>query len=73
MHTPNKKITISLIVSIAGIAGLLLWGVVSIFNPTISNQISESSMIQIDSNGLLLIGCVASIITGVIILLKGNK
>ena len=73
ISTPNKKITFGLIVSIAGIVGLLLWGLVSIFNPTVSNQISESSMIQIDGNGLLLIGCVAAVITGVIILLKGNK
>lgn len=70
---PNKKITIGLIVSIAGIVGLLLWGLVTIFNPTVSSQISESSMIQIDGNGLLLIGCVVAIIAGVIILLKGNK
>ena len=71
--TANKKITIGLIASIVGIVGLILWGLVSIFNPTVSNQISESSMIQIDGNGLLLIGCLIAIVAGAIILLKGNK
>ena len=69
----NRKILIGLIVSIAGIVGLLLWGIAFIFSPTVSNQLSESSMIQIDGNGLLLIGCVITIVIGVIILLKGNK
>ena len=69
----NKKILIGLIICVAGIVGLLLWGIAFIFSPTVSNQLSESSMIQIDGNGLLLIGCVITIVIGVIILLKGNK
>lgn len=69
----NKKILIGIIVCVAGIVGLLLWGIAFIFSPAVSNQLSESSMIQIDGNGLLLIGCVITIVIGVIILLKGNK
>ena len=69
----NKKFTLGLTISITGIVGLVLWGLVSIFSPTVSNQISESSTIQINGNGLLLIGCVVAVITGVVILLKDNK
>ena len=69
----GKKKLIGLIVSISGIAGLLIWGLLFIFSPTVSDRISGSSVIRIDGNGLMLIGCAAAIIAGVIILVKGRR
>lgn len=78
--TINKEKTIDrtnplvgFFVCIAGIVCLILWGLISIFNPSASNQISESSMISIDGNGFFLILCVAAIIVGAGLFLKSKK
>lgn len=60
-------------VCIAGIVCLILWGLSSIFNPSLSNQISESSMISIDGNGVFLILCIVAIVVGAGLLLKNKK
>lgn len=44
----RTKWLIGIISCLGGIVCLILWGLLSIFNPTASNQLSESSMIQID-------------------------
>ena len=58
------------IICITGILGLLIWGLITVFNPTASSQISESSAIHIDGNGIFLILCVAAIVLGAGFLLK---
>jgi len=62
-----------ILICLAGIVALIIWGLVSIFNPAASNQISDSSMITIDGNGIFLIICVVAIIAGAGLLLKGIK
>ena len=62
-----------LVVCIAGIACLIIWGLISILLPSTSNQISESSMITIDGNGIFLIISLAAIIVGAVLLLKGTS
>lgn len=64
---------VGLIVCIAGIIGLIVWGLLSIFNPSASNHLSQSSMITIDGNGIFLFVCVGTLIAGAVILLKGTK
>lgn len=62
-----------LVVCIGGIACLIIWGLISILLPSTSNQISESSMITIDGNGIFLIISLAAIIVGAVLLLKGRS
>ena len=62
-----------IIICISGIICLIIWGLLSIFNPTASNQLSESSMISIDGNGIFLIFCIAAIVVGAVLLLKNTK
>lgn len=69
----SQKMIAGIVLCVAGIVGLILWGLISVFNPTVSAQISESSMINIDGNGMLLIACVIAIIIGAVILLNGRK
>lgn len=69
----RTKWLLGIIVCIGGIVCLIMWGLLSIFNPTASNQISESSMISIDGNGIFLILCVAAIVVGAVLLLKNTK
>lgn len=69
----SQKMIAGIVLCAAGIIGLILWGLISIFNPTVSAQISESSMINIDGNGMLLIACVVAIIIGAVVLLNGRK
>ena len=64
---------VGLIVCIAGIIGLIIWGLLSIFNSSASDQLSQSSMITIDGNGIFLIICLGVLIAGAVILLKGSK
>ncbi len=62
-----------MLICLAGIVALIIWGLLSIFNPTASNQISDSSMITIDGNGIFLTVCVVAIIAGAGLLLKSKK
>ena len=64
--------SVGLIICIGGIICLIVWGLLSMLNPVASNQISESSMITIDGNGVFLILCVVSIIVGAVLLLKSS-
>ena len=69
----KPKMIAGIIICIAGIISMIIWGLLSIFSPEASNQISESSMITIDGNGIFLILCVVSIIVGAGLLLKSKK
>jgi len=64
---------LGIVACIGGVICLIIWGLLSILNPTVSNQMSESSMISIDGNGIFLILCIAAIIVGALLLLKGSK
>ena len=69
----RTKWLIGIISCLGGIVCLILWGLLSIFNPIASNQLSESSMIQIDGNGILLILCIVAIVVGAYLLLKNTN
>ena len=69
----NLKMLTGLIICIAGIVAMILWGLFSILRPEASNQMSESSTITIDGNGIFLILCVAAVIAGAGLLLKSQK
>ena len=79
VKTPNAEIrknptTLSgLIICVAGIVAMILWGLFSILCPEASNQMSESSMITIDGNGIFLILCVVAVVAGAGLLLKSQK
>lgn len=64
---------VGLIVCIGGLIGLVIWGLISVFSPSVSNRISESSMITIDGNGIFLIVCIVTVVIGAGILLKSTK
>ncbi len=64
--------SVGFIICIGGIICLIVWGLLSMLNPTASNQISESSMITIDGNGVFLFLCVIAIVVGAVLLLKGS-
>ena len=62
-----------IVICIAGIVSMVIWGLLSIFRPETSNQLSDSSMITIDGNGIFLMLCVVAIVVGASLLLKGKK
>ena len=69
----NKKAFAGLLLSISGAAGMLIWGLISIFSPSVSDRISGSSVITVNGSGILLICCAAAVTAGAVILLKGRK
>lgn len=69
----KPKMIAGIIICIAGIVSMVIWGLLSIFSPEASDQISDSSMITIDGNGIFLILCVVAIIVGASLLLKSKK
>ena len=69
----KPKMIAGIIICIAGILSMVIWGLLSIFSPEASDQISDSSMITIDGNGIFLILCVVAIIVGAGLLLKSKK
>ena len=72
-NTRREKRILGIVTCIAGIVCLIVWGLVSIFMPSTSSQISDSSMITIDGNGIFLIICLAAIIAGAVLLLKSTS
>lgn len=74
MQTNDRtKWLLGIITCVGGILCLIVWGLLSILNPTASDQLSESSMIQIDGNGIFLILCLVAIIVGAVLLLKNTR
>ena len=69
----KTKMIAGIIICIAGIVSMIIWGLLSIFSPETSDQMSESSMITIDGNGIFLILCVVAIVVGAGLLLKSKK
>lgn len=69
----RPKMIVGLIVCIAGIVAMVVWGLFSIFSPEASNRISTSSMITIDGNGIFLVVCVVTIVAGASLLLGRRK
>lgn len=72
-NTGKEMRILGVVFCIGGIVCLIIWGLVSIFIPSTSNQISESSMITIDGNGIFLIICLIAIIAGAVFLLKSRS
>ena len=69
----HKEMTVGLVICVIGIVGLVLWGLISILNPSMSNQIGESSAIAMDGNGIFLVVCLAAVAVGAGFLLKGKR
>lgn len=69
----KPRMIAGIIICIAGIIAMVIWGLLSIFSPEASDQISDSSMITIDGNGIFLILCVVAIVVGAGLLLKSKK
>lgn len=69
----NHHEIVGLLLCIAGVIAMIVWGIILIFNPETNNQIGEASMLTIDGNGMFLIVCVLVIVAGAILLLKKNK
>lgn len=69
----KPKMMAGIVICIAGIVSMVMCGLLSIFRPETSNQLSDSSMITIDGNGIFLILCVLAIVVGASLLLKGKK
>lgn len=69
----KTKMMAGLIICIAGVVSMVIWGLLSLFRPETSDRISDSSMITIDGNGIFLILCVVAIIVGASLLLKSKK
>ena len=69
----HKGMLLGIITCVAGIIGLVIWGLISILNPPMSSQISESSTIYIDGNGIFLIICIIAVICGASFILRGKK
>ena len=69
----KPKMMAGIVICIAGIVSMVIWGLLSIFRPETSNQLSGSSTITIDGNGIFLILCVVAIVVGASLLLKTKK
>lgn len=69
----RTKWLLGMIFCVMGVVCLIIWGLLSIFNPIVYNQISESSMISINGNGIFLFVCIAAIVIGAMLLLKNMQ
>lgn len=61
------------VISLSGILGLIVWGILSILLQPVTDSLQASSTIRIDGNGIFLILCVGAIAFGAGLLLKNNR
>ena len=59
-----------IIFCIVGIVCLILWGLLTILNTAFSKQLSASSIVRLDGNGIFLTVCIAAMIVGAVLLLN---
>ena len=69
----REGLWLGLIACIGGVLCLLVWGLLSILRPETAEQLAESSVIRIDGRGILLLLCVALMLTGAVLLLKNTS
>ena len=69
----HKGMLLGIITCVGGIIGLVIWGLISILSPPMSSQISESSTIYMDGNGIFLVICIIAVICGASFILRGKK
>ena len=69
----REGLWLGLIACIGGVLCLLVWGLLSILRPETAEQLAESSVIRIDGRGILLLLCVALMLTGTVLLLKNTS
>lgn len=69
----QKGMLLGILTCVGGITGLVIWGLISILSPPISSQISESSTIYIDGNGIFLVLCMIAVICGAGLILRDKK
>lgn len=69
----SKSKVIGLAICVIGVICLVIWGTISVLFPTRTEQISTSSMIQVDGNGIFLILCTLLIVIGAMIFLISNR
>lgn len=62
-----------MVLLLAGVICLVLWGIISILSPSVSAKLAASSAIHIDGNGIWLALSLAAILIGMGLLLKGTK
>ena len=64
---------LALIACIGGAVGLIVWGILSVFAPDLSDTMKTSSAIHLDGNGIFLLLCIAAIVIGTVLLLQNTK
>ncbi len=69
----SKIQIIGLAICVVGVVGMILWGVISVVMPSSTEQISDSSMIQLNGSGILLMLCTLLTVAGAVIYLSSKK
>ncbi len=69
---PSNRMLVGFLLCLCGALCLIFWGLGTIVSPEVSQQISESSTVTIDGNGLLLTVSTAALAIGTLILLRKN-
>lgn len=73
MFHGKTKLFVGIVLSISGAVAMIILGLLSIVNRDASNQLSESSVIHIDGNGIFFILSVVAIVVGAVLLVKNAK
>lgn len=69
----GEKHTAGLVLCVAGVIAMSLWGLFSLLRPEVSDRLGEASMITIDGNGIFLLLCVAAVVSGVALMVRQPK
>ncbi len=73
LQNKSKIQIIGLVICVVGVVSMILWGVISVVMPLSTEQISTSSMIQLNGSGILLMLCTLLTVVGAAIYLSSKK
>lgn len=71
--TGHAQYFVGLFICLIGVVCLIVFGLISIFNPAVANQIGESSIVQLNGNSVFLLLCIVAILIGAMLLLKNKN
>lgn len=69
----RRGAAVGLLLCAAGAVGLLFWGLGTVLLPTAMGHLNTSSAVTLNGSGILVLLCLAALVSGACLLLRKNK
>ena len=69
----GRSFAVGLVLCLLGTAGLLVWGLSTVFWPAAAERLDTSSAVTLSGSGILALLCVVALAAGTLLLLRKHK